>query len=333
MPRSAGLLERRNLVIERLPAPAKNVRPRDDHVDFVCPRFDRSPNLRDALRQRRQARQEIQSKPPLHEYRCLPARPAPSRQSVINANRRDFDPQLFNPQLVLDLRLNRMPRFRAQPPHPLVGVVARKRSQIHAGDRPQKPCRLPFFFHRAPRRLRLGAPLDRTGIDAHRAHPIEIQTECQRSAAAAGYSERQAPRHSKRHGDSRHSRSGYRSSRLPSKQPMQHTSAGSARSHQDAGNCTAAKPIAAFFRPAFPRDKNPHFRPICFLCLGQVDFKTFSERSAFLQGAVMFTPQSLSVALFMMIVSAVCWGSWPILIRRQDYRFELFTRTMPSVFF
>ena len=39
----------------------------------------------------------------------------------------------------------------------------------------------------------------------------------------------------------------------------------------------------------------------------------------------MFTPQSLTVALFMMITSAICWGSWPNTYKGvRNYRFELF---------
>ena len=52
VPRSARLLERRNLGIKRLPASAKNVSPRDHHIDFIRPRLHRSPNLRHALGQR-----------------------------------------------------------------------------------------------------------------------------------------------------------------------------------------------------------------------------------------------------------------------------------------
>ncbi|MGC2450599.1 MAG: AcrB/AcrD/AcrF family protein [Candidatus Sulfotelmatobacter sp.] len=39
----------------------------------------------------------------------------------------------------------------------------------------------------------------------------------------------------------------------------------------------------------------------------------------------MFTPPSLTVALFMMIVSAICWGSWANTFKGvKNYRFELF---------
>jgi glucose uptake protein len=39
----------------------------------------------------------------------------------------------------------------------------------------------------------------------------------------------------------------------------------------------------------------------------------------------MFTPDSLSIALFMMITSAICWGSWANTYKGvKNYRFELF---------
>ena len=39
----------------------------------------------------------------------------------------------------------------------------------------------------------------------------------------------------------------------------------------------------------------------------------------------MFTPHSLSVALLMVIASAVCWGSWANTYKGvRNYRFELF---------
>src|SRR5215469_10219291 len=40
---------------------------------------------------------------------------------------------------------------------------------------------------------------------------------------------------------------------------------------------------------------------------------------------IMFTPQSLGLALAMMIASAICWGSWANTYKGvRNYRFELF---------
>src|SRR5450631_4518456 len=43
------------------------------------------------------------------------------------------------------------------------------------------------------------------------------------------------------------------------------------------------------------------------------------------QGEAMFTPHTLGIALFMMITSAICWGSWANTYKGvKNYRFELF---------
>lgn len=43
------------------------------------------------------------------------------------------------------------------------------------------------------------------------------------------------------------------------------------------------------------------------------------------KGETMFTPHSLSIALVMMITSAICWGSWANTYKGvKNYRFELF---------
>jgi hypothetical protein len=80
--------------------------------------------------------------------------------------------QLLDPKLLFNFLLNGMPALRAQTAYALIGVVAGKSGQIHAGDGAQKPRRLPFFFHGSPRDLGLGAALDRAGVDSHFAHPI-----------------------------------------------------------------------------------------------------------------------------------------------------------------
>src|SRR5437879_11087835 len=46
---------------------------------------------------------------------------------------------------------------------------------------------------------------------------------------------------------------------------------------------------------------------------------------SFSRGTRMFTPQSLTIALLMMITSAICWGSWANTYKGvKNYRFELF---------
>ena len=98
-------------------------------------------------------------------------------ERVIDANRRDFDAELLDAKFLDQFLLDRLPRFRAQPPHALVGVVAGKRGQIHAGDRAQKPRRLPFFLYSPSRDLRLRAALDGAGVHSHFLHPIQIKRD------------------------------------------------------------------------------------------------------------------------------------------------------------
>ncbi len=71
--------------------------------------------------------------------------------------------------------LNRLPSLGTQSAHALIGVVARKSSQVHAGNRAQQPCRLPFFLHGAPGNVCLRPPLDGAGVHANLFHPIDIQ--------------------------------------------------------------------------------------------------------------------------------------------------------------
>jgi glucose uptake protein len=48
-------------------------------------------------------------------------------------------------------------------------------------------------------------------------------------------------------------------------------------------------------------------------------------RYSFSEGERMFTPPSLTIALLMMIISAICWGSWANTFKGvKNYRFELF---------
>src|SRR6266852_6977726 len=68
-----------------------------------------------------------------------------------------------------------MPSLRAQTANTLVGVIAGKGRQIHTGNRPQKPRRLPFFFHGSSRDMGLSAALDGAGVDADFSDPIEVE--------------------------------------------------------------------------------------------------------------------------------------------------------------
>src|SRR6202795_2122083 len=64
--------------------------------------------------------------------------------------------------------------------------------------------------------------------------------------------------------------------------------------------------------------------------LWQLELRTSTLSSAVrrrrrVQGEAMFTPHSLTIALCMMITSAICWGSWANTYKGvKNYRFELF---------
>src|ERR1700686_438753 len=94
---------------------------------------------------------------------------------VVHANRGDLNLQFLDPKFLFDLLLDWVPGLGAQTANALVGVIPGKSGQIHAGNRPQKPCRLPFFFHRSSRDMGLNAALDRAGVDSDFSYPIEVE--------------------------------------------------------------------------------------------------------------------------------------------------------------
>jgi hypothetical protein len=94
---------------------------------------------------------------------------------VVDTNGSDLDLQFLNPKLLFYFLLDGAPGFRAQTANALVGVIAGKRRQIHAGNRPQKPRRLPFFFHSSSRDMGLNAALDCAGVNSDFAYPIQVE--------------------------------------------------------------------------------------------------------------------------------------------------------------
>jgi len=92
-----------------------------------------------------------------------------------NTHRRDFDTKFLDAKFLHEFPLNGLPGLGAQAAHALVGVVPGERSQVHAGDRAQKPCRLPFLLHRSPGYLRLGAALHCARIHPNVLEPIQVE--------------------------------------------------------------------------------------------------------------------------------------------------------------
>ena len=130
-----------------------------------------------------------------------------------------------------------MPPLGAQAPHALVGVIAGKSRQIHAGDRAQQPCRLPFFFYRPPRDHAIARAAPPRWCSRALRAPNRDSEECRDSAAAAARQEqqsrRQRRRSANRHSDPRPQSHGYDFSRF-------RICCGPAYSRSRSRNCTAA---------------------------------------------------------------------------------------------
>src|ERR1700688_4229746 len=94
---------------------------------------------------------------------------------VVYADGSNFNLQFLDPKLLFYFLLDGVPGLGAQTTNALVGVIAGESSQIHAGNCPQKPRRLPFFFHGSSRDMGLNAALDRAGVDSDFSYPIEVE--------------------------------------------------------------------------------------------------------------------------------------------------------------
>ena len=148
---------------------------RDDDIDLMRARFHRAANFRDALGERRESggksggdRRNVNAA----SFQCMQRG---FDESVINANRAHLDAEFLDAEFLHEILLDGLSRLRAQSPHALIGVVAGERCQIHAGDRAQKPCGLPFFLHRSARHLRLGAAFHGARVHANFLHPVQIE--------------------------------------------------------------------------------------------------------------------------------------------------------------
>jgi hypothetical protein len=94
---------------------------------------------------------------------------------VIHANGCDLNLQFLDPKLLFYFLLDGVPGLGAQAANALIGIIARKSSQVHAGNRPQKPRHLPFLFYGSSRDMGLNAALDCARIDSHFSDPIQIE--------------------------------------------------------------------------------------------------------------------------------------------------------------
>jgi hypothetical protein len=94
---------------------------------------------------------------------------------VVYADGGHLNLQFLDPKLPFYFRLDGVPGLGTQAAHALVGVIAGESSQIHAGNRPQKPCCLPFLFYGSSSDMGLNAALDRAGVDSDFTYPIEVE--------------------------------------------------------------------------------------------------------------------------------------------------------------
>ena len=177
MAASSRLLEFRDFIIKLLPRATEYVGSRDYYVDLIRSRFHGSTYLGHAFLHWRQAGRESRgdgghanAAPLERSHRCF-------HEAMIDTNRRHLDVKFFDLEMLYKPTLDRLPCFGTKPAHSLVGIGARKRCQIHARDRPQKPCGLPLFLHRSPGHVRLRSALNRACVYSDLLHPVKIQRD------------------------------------------------------------------------------------------------------------------------------------------------------------
>src|SRR5271163_970251 len=172
---TGGLLERRYLIVESLPASAENVCSGDDDIDLMRASLHRAANFINPLLQRRQTGRETSGDSGNVYSAAFERAQCCLYKWVVDADGGDFNLQFFDPEFLFQLRLDGMAAFGAQAAHALISVVAGEGGQIHAGDGAQKPRRLPFFFYSPARDLGLRPALNGAGVDTDLTDPIEIK--------------------------------------------------------------------------------------------------------------------------------------------------------------
>src|SRR5258708_38571983 len=83
--------------------------------------------------------------------------------------------QIGDSELLNQFILQRLTGLGTQSFDARVGVIARERSQIHAGDGAKQPSQLPIFLHGSPSDKSGGATFDSAGVYADRFDPFEIE--------------------------------------------------------------------------------------------------------------------------------------------------------------
>src|SRR5437588_10657246 len=169
---STSVLERGDLIVQRLPFRAEDVRAGNDHVNLVRAGFHRAANFRDALFKRRKTGRESRGHCCHMNAAAFNGASRALDESVIDAHSRDLDIEAFDAQLLHKFLLKRLPRLGAQAAYTLVRIISGERRQIHASDGAQEPSRLPFLLYRSPRSDGLRAALDGARVHAYRVYAI-----------------------------------------------------------------------------------------------------------------------------------------------------------------
>src|SRR2546422_2677270 len=144
-----------------LPFSAKNMGPRDDHVNLLRASFHRAADFRDAFREGRKTRGEPRRNRRNSYAAALQSAPRGLHETVIDTNGGYFQVELSDSEPLPNFLLDGLAGFPAQAAHALVGIVAGESRQVHAGNGAQEPSRLPFLLYRPPRDEGLGAAFHR----------------------------------------------------------------------------------------------------------------------------------------------------------------------------
>src|SRR5258708_38624256 len=120
----ASVFERGDLIVERLPFSAEDVRASYDHVDFVGAGFHRAPNFRHAFLEGRKTRRKPRGNRGNMNATAFDRTPRGFDEGVINADGSDLDIEAFDAKFLHKFVLNRLSRLGAQPADTLAGVVA-----------------------------------------------------------------------------------------------------------------------------------------------------------------------------------------------------------------
>src|SRR6266478_1987399 len=143
----ASGFERSNLIVERLPFCAEDVRACDDHIDFIGASFHRAPNFRDAFLEGGKTRRESSRDRGHMDTAAFDRAPRGFDEGVINADGSDLDVEALDAKFLNEIALNRLSRLGAQSANTLVSVV---RSIQVTARRSQAACHSFFTVRRVP---------------------------------------------------------------------------------------------------------------------------------------------------------------------------------------